>query len=380
MHVSTFGMVAFLTMASASTAVAQTAAVDARWLPWIGCWRPAGVPSPTDVDGNGIRVCVVPAGDASARFLTLDGARSVEDEIIVPDGPSQTIDQPNCRGSRRSEWSSDGQRLYSSAELTCDNQSPRTLSGISVMAADANWVDVQVVAFDGKEQVRVRRYQRTTEQPPDPSLIPADVAARAAAAPHGSNLTVAHISEASGKVSPRVLEALLFETRTPFALNAKQLVALDNAGVSGSVIDLMVAFTFPKKFEVKRTTYSASPGLGPFDVGFEDPWSFAGDPFYSIGAPFGYYSRYGYYDTGYDYDPGDGVVVAPPPEPHGRVVNGSGYTQVVSRPSEATARSGGGSGGDASSSGGTSSSSSGSASSSGYSGGGGDSGRSAVPR
>jgi hypothetical protein len=104
--------------------------------------------------------------------------------------------------------------------------------------------------------------------------------------------------------------------------------------------------------------------------------------------------RYGYYyDDYYFFAPGAGVILPNPgggtaSSGHGRVVNGSGYTQVVPRgPENDQAGNSNGTrnrGGDAgaSSVGGSNSGSSG-VSSGGYSsggGGGGDSGRTAVPR
>lgn len=398
----TFGIATVVALALPAGAGAQAAAaqasVDARWLPWIGCWRPTDQRSPEE----GVHICVVPEGANGARITTLAGDRVVLEETIVPDGATRPVDEPTCRGSRRSEWSTDGQRVYSSAELACDKQAPRKVSGLSALTANAEWIDIQVVMYGTQENVRVRRYQRSSDQPPDPASIPAELAARVARSGLGTRLSVSQIVEASGKVAPRVLEALLFETKPNFPLDSRQLIALDEAGVSDTVIDLMVAFSFPKRFEVKRSVGGASAlgGFGWGGFGWSDfvgaeqafPWYY--DPYYSFFSPFGYGSR-GYWDGGgYYYGAGTGVIAngegGSQPERHGRVVNGSGYTQVVTRTPEnagpATQRVRGNDGlstGDASSasSGGSSGGSSG-VSSGGYSsgGGGGDSGRTAIPR
>jgi hypothetical protein len=273
---------------------------------------------------------------------------------------------------------------------------------MTLLSPRAEWIDVQAVAVGNREDVRVRRYQRSTDAPPDPTLIPAALASRIGRTALGSPLTIEHIKEASPKVSARVLEALLFETQSAFPIDSRQLIALDDAGVPDTVIDLMVAFTFPKKFEVKRSSYGGSGGgLGFGGVGFGGfgwgvgadmayPWYM--DPYYAFFSPFGM-GRYGYYDD-YFYLPGAGVIVpgpgdGTPSSGHGRVVNGSGYTQVVPRgPATDQAGDGGngtrnrgaGADGGASSFGGSSGSSG--VSSGGYSsgGGGGDAGRTAVPR
>ena len=194
-------------------------------------------------------------------------------------------------------------------------------------------------------------------------------------------------------MAPRALEALIFETKTSFPIDRKQLIAMDDAGVADEVIDVMVAFSFPRKFKVRRSAGASS--WGGFDSGglggrrggarrrvavVPDPdYSYVAFPYWSFGG--GYYYPGGAVEVG----GGDGTIT--PAEPHGRVVNGLGYTQVL------RARDAGGqptprvrSGGDgAATSGSDSGSSSGgtsSATSGGYSsgGGGGDAGRTAVPR
>ena len=147
---------------------AQDTSADARWLPWIGCWRPAGQRS---LDGS-LHVCVVPAGSNGVRILTIAGTAVATEETIVPDGTDRPADDPACRGSRRGEWSADAQRVYASAELTCDGQPARKVSGLSTLTVEGEWIDVQVVVSGTQERVRVRRYQRSDDEPPDASLIP----------------------------------------------------------------------------------------------------------------------------------------------------------------------------------------------------------------
>jgi hypothetical protein len=351
-----------------------------------------------------VHVCVVPAAAGGARLMTVAGDRIVLDETIVPDGVSRPVDEPGCRGSRKSEWSTDGQRIYASAELTCDAQAPRKVSGLTLLSSNAEWIDVQVVMAGTQENVRVRKYERSSDVPPDPALVPADLAARAARTAFGTHLTIGHVTEASRKVTPRVLEALIFETQTAFPLDSRQLIALDDAGVPDTIIDLMVAFSFPKKFEVRRS-YAGSSSFGGFggfggfgwdpfggdflSAEFGSPWYY--NPYYSF-SPFGYSSWgywNGYYSDGPTIEIGAGGSTSGSTEGHGRVVNGSGYTQVVHRAPEAEGQATQkiNAGGDASSSGGIASGASSGSSgvtsggyTSGGDGGGGDSGRSAVPR
>lgn len=364
----------------------------ARWLPFLGCWRPADERAPE----QGVLVCVVPAGANSARMMTMAGEQSVIDETFVADGVRRPVVEPGCRGTRTSDWSRRG-RLLSAADLACEGQPARNVSGLSFIALGGDWVDIQAVTTGGREIVRVRRYRRTGELPPDASLLAPQVTARAAQSLDAARLTpfiLDDVIEVSGKVSSGALEAAIVETQAIFPLNSRTLIALDDAGVAANVIDLMVAQTFPKQFQVKRRGGGSSSGswAGYGGVGWD--W-FGFDPYYSYYAPvgYGYWNRFG----DYYYGPGQGVIIVPgdggsaaPSGEHGRVINGGGYTQVSPRDPVVTGNAGtrgrstgdGVSGASGGSSSGGFSGDSGGVSSGGYSsgGGGGDSGRSAVPR
>ncbi len=248
---------AFLLVAVATPARAQQA--DPRWEPWLGCWRmlddrmrdgnPAGADAVAEAGqrllGNreDVAVCVAPA--AQSQGVTLSTRVSGEpafEQTIVADAMAHPTSEAGCSGSQRAEWSRDGQRLFAGAELTCANQPPRTISGLSLIAADGAWVDVQALEIGGRASVRVRRYVRRA----------ADRATRAARMPNSGGLTIDAVKEASTKVAPAALEAALIETGARFNLNRTTLVDLDNANVPDTVIDLMVALSYPDKFQVER--------------------------------------------------------------------------------------------------------------------------------
>jgi uncharacterized membrane protein YgcG len=383
---------ALIVTAAASAGAAQSRAVDDRWLPWIGCWRSADTRAPE----QGVSVCVVPAGEASARILTLADEQTIIDETFIADGVRHDVSEATCRGTRQTEWSADNTRLYSTADITCDGQAPRHVSGLSMLSADGRWIDIQVVTMGIRENVRVRRYTRTGELPPDRSLLSAELEARAARSLDRTavpTLTIDNVIEMSRKVAPSAVQAAIVESKAIFPLNSRALIAMDDAGVADPVVDLMVAQSFPKKFEVKRRDggtmdYGFMYGGGAdFDMAY---------PYYAFYSPFGF-GYWGYYDDFYygygpGYIPGGGVPIDPEPNaPHGRVVNGAGYTLVGPRQVEPAANSGDGSSnssrgrsagadsGGAVSSGGYSSGGS-SGGGGGAASGGGDGGRTAVPR
>ena len=211
----------------------------------------------------------------------------------------------------------------------------------------------------------------------------ASMARTAAAAP----ITTADVVDATHAVDPAVVEAWLGERGQGFQLNGTRLLALSDAGTPGGVIDVMVALSYPRNFTVGTGGVQPAPSAWPSDgtrglsgaygygmsggwdpYGYYspyglDPWFRSGMAFgnpYACGAfgysgiygcPFGYgaygLSPYGY--GGYGYNPygyrpyggvyggyngwmyGGGLVViqgtSTASQPHGRVVNGRGYTQ-----------------------------------------------------
>ena len=387
---------------------------DSRWSRWAGCWELVmensrdGAPSPSTAgraprtqsgDPSRPQVCVEPTADGGATFSTKVGTQTPIVQTIVADGKDRPITEDSCTGTQRAEWSSDGLRLYARAELTCTgDQGTRRVSGLAMLGPDGRWTDVQSVDIAGRESFRVRQYRRAG-------------AVNRSPAPAATALTLDDVKEASGKVSPRALEAALVETRASFDLSSKSLLELQAASVPASVVDLMVALSYPDRFVIERTASVDRAYVPVVDDPFMLGWAFGYpmwsdlyglySPMYGAFSPF-YYSPFAYqYFRGYNpylfgaggyiIDPGGGGGGAVPNQPSGsgRVVNGQGYTRVRPRDAEpavgvnpggrSTASSSGGGGGSSSSSGG------GSASPSGFSGGGGGGGsdgggRTAQPR
>jgi hypothetical protein len=408
-----------LTAASAAAQSSSTPRSQAdRWAPWMGCWQVAeesvqdaerlladvaGTPSTSGRTTPGARVCVTPSADGGATMTTLVSSKPVLVETIVADGKARPLGDPSCRGSQQAEWSTLAPRIYARTEVTCGDRPTRMVSGLAAIVSGPMWLDIQTIESEGRKSLRVRRYRRAADQS---GAAPASTARSLGTMPIGGKLSMTDIKEASTKVAPEALQAAVLELGAGgYDLNAKRLLELDDAGVPDSVIDLMVAMSFPNRFVVERQTATSGPGgfggYGAYD-GYGDSmwgpmalWPYYAHPGYysSYYSPFGYGS-WGYYDPYYYntpgviiLNPGTGLGGTVPAEPSGdgRVVDGQGYTRIRRVQPETPSRAGNGGGGSvgtssAGSSGSTGGSGSGGVSTGGYSGGGGGGERVAVPR
>jgi hypothetical protein len=303
-------------------------------------------------------------------------------------------------------------------------------TGVMSLSSSGEWIDVRTINAFLNEAVRVVRYREV----PTPAMVPAELASAIANRKRpevkltllaaGSNLSAANIVEASNMIDTSAVQAWLVERRQPMKVDARTLVALADAGVPGSVTDVMVALAYPKQFHFDRgmggggdmplsradsarivSSYMWGRTVGCGTYAAYSPFGWGGDPCFEYNRGFSrYWNRYGYdygysrYGYGYGYDAGFGypyysgyytqpiVVVRGPQPEHGQAVKGQGYTRGRGDSSPSASRSGydggsrtsGSSGSSGSSSSG--SSSSGSSSSGSSSSGSGSTGRTAHTR
>ena len=380
-----------LTLAVAgATGQDEAANLDSRWVPWLGCWELVdderrepliGEADPTqgqDVPLRGL-VCLNPAPDGNGvTVTTAAGGEAFLEETLVADGEKNPSAKGKCNGWQRTEWSADGYRLFTSAELTCEENRKLTVSGLSMMVPRSTWVDIQIVESSAGRAVVIRRYRPANDTDVIDSGAPVlntdlEMKSYRSRLALTNPLSAADITEAASKVAPEALEAAVLEHEEGFALDATALMRLDDAGVRPGLIDLMVALSYPDQFIV-----NSGSGDGDGGGGFALPGTYYGTGFpYSYRTPY-HVTPFGYY---YWYAPHHPRYVVSPvgvPEVRQGLVSNRGYAQVAPRPTGRRARHRGGSGGGSSVSGSRSSSGSGgSVSSQGYSRGG-SSGRSAT--
>jgi hypothetical protein len=395
---------AALIMASATTVVAQNGMAETKWEPWIGCWR-------VTRDGQlglasvGPLVCVTPAGVSSAvQIATIDSGKVVARDTINADGTDRQIAKGGCTGSQRAHFSSDAKRVYLHSELACGTGLKRSGTGMLSISPDGEWLDIESMQVAASSTVSATRFHTAKAVA---SEVPADIAAAttgrelaisAARAAAGEPLSSASIIDAVKQVDTAVVQTWIVQRERRFNFDAKALTALADAGVPGSVTDVLIGVSYPEHFALQERPASVLGGgpLTPLDSarlasqylsnrcysGFDPYWNSSSwfDPCASrFGLSYLYspyrYGSYGYNTYGYGFTPGYvgyvPVVVVKGDNPHGRVVNGHGYTRSGDGFATSGSSSHGSSGSSASASGGSAASSSGSSSSGSSSSGGG---------
>ena len=364
MHAVSAALVTITLLSGGGVAAQSTQfTLDARWQPWLGCWQPSEAPAV--ISARVTTVCVAPTNSASAVQVTIleDTVVTMRDTVDAS-GVARRVDREGCSGTETGAWSADNRRVFLHTNLKCGTGLARIGNSIVAMTPSGEWLTVQTMTVGAGSGVRAVRYRDagslktlSRELPyADPHL--AVVSARANA---GAALDVAAVVEAVKRTDTAAVQAWIVARGTKFNLSAQQLVALADAGVPGSVTDVMIGVSYPERFALESPPRPVGDGHGAtVDDGLYN------SPYY---PPYSYYPRYGYYGYGaYGYNAAPVVIVRGSDEPHGKVVKGHGYSQgssgssaspSSSSKSSGSSGSGSSSGSGGSSSGGSSSSSSG---------------------
>jgi len=353
-------------LASAAPLLAQGDQPDPRWQAWLGCWQPANVMAVDPGKTLSRRVCVVPApGTSAVDVVTVADTLVISRERVVATGEPIPATRERCRGWETARWSPDGRRVYLSSGYACAGDVQRRSSGLMAISPRGEWLDVQAVTVGSRTGVRTLRYRAADPSVPLPREIAAalegvDAEAGQARVAAAAALTTADVVEVSGQVDAQVVWAWLAERGEGFAVNARALTEMADAGVPADVIDVVVALSYPRVFAINPATQqgelrpgAAEGGAAPSGYGYAPgAWGsrfspYGWDPYWGYGWG-GYYSPfgYGYYGAygGYGYGSyGGGVIITVvgggeiQPASRGRVVNGRGYTQSTGTGREATA-------------------------------------------
>jgi hypothetical protein len=371
--------------------------MDARWSPFIGCWVPTGAEQP------GL-LCFRPAGAGVEMYNVLEGQVTAVEPLLA-DGVARPVSAEGCTGTERVEFSEDGARAFTHSEFQCAGE-VRSGSGVMAFLNASQWIDVRSLSVAGDPVAWAQSYEAAAPGALAAQGVVEDPAAansnlvRAARIRAARDIEIADVEEAAHRVEARAVEVWVAARETEFELTGSEIVRLADAGLPESVIDVMVAVSYPDRFRVSpegdlseaesvAMADAYGPGYRRMGYGsylfnpFRDPTGFRYSPLYSRFGAYGYDGFGGPYGGYWGYVPATVIVQpspqTPTPQPRSRMVPGQGYTRDTSssgssggsgsQPSSSSG-SGGGGGGSSSGSGGSSSSSGGSSSS----------GRTAQPR
>lgn len=342
-----------------ATATPAPGVTDGSWLAWHGCWRNVAEDAPV-----GEVLCVLPGADAAeVRLSTVVDGLVTETTTVRADGVAREVSEGGCRGTETANWSADGRRVFVRAVLDCEGLRRET-SGVMAMVAEHEWVSVQAASVGGRDAARSVRYRAITG-----TNMPAEIRAalddtrglaRESARLHVSApLDLDAVIEASTRMPAPAVEALLAARNAGFVVDARRIVQLEEAGVPTSVIDMVVALSFPARFAVRESEVSPraeQPAYRGGTVGWAEPCY---DPYWDPYPYFGYgrvcsrYSRFGYsrysawdpYGWRFGYGTGSPVVVIIEPREGdsprrgpGQYVKGVGYVPGGSTGSSGSAQ------------------------------------------
>ena len=319
------------------TAERQAGLQDARWSAFVGCWEPMTVDETTE---EGI-LCVRPAGEGVEMFTISEGEILTSD-FLIADGTPRPIRAEGCSGEESLTFSDDGRRVFTRTAYTCEGVA-QSGTGVLAHVAANQWVDARAIEVDGERTSWVQRYRlvgtdRAVEEGVTDPGFGMETASRTARFVAHRGVGFPQVEEAAREVDAGAVEAWLANRQEGFAPTAEDLEALADAGVPESVIDVVVAKSYPETFQVNPE--GAANQRAPED----DPRAYRGARrpialglgfrLRTLGYGYGYvpapafYYGYGYGYPGYwGYRPGTVIIERRAPEPQGRIIRGRGYVR-----------------------------------------------------
>ena len=238
-----------------------------RWQAFLGCWIS------TDPGVANSVLCFKPDG-AGVEVSTVVDGEPASTESLLADGREQTIQTEGCTGFRSVEFSLDGRRVFTRSRVACADET-RSNSGVMAFVAPDRWVDVRSIEIGGEPVTWLLEYrpvdpewfyEHGIQHPSvlDRQTVPA-MRLRAS-----QPIRTADVEEAASRIAPGAVEMWVAVQPSEFALDAAEIVRLADTGMPTSLIDVMVAVSYPDRFVVSldgaATIYE--PELEPSTVRF----------------------------------------------------------------------------------------------------------------
>lgn len=239
--------------------------LDPRWTPWLGCWRsqPSSPSAPAAAT-----TCIIPlSGTTGVEELSISSGKIVERRRFEADGRPHPMQESNCSGTRTSQWSPGGRRVYVRSEYTCDAGFTGASTSIIALSSTGDFIESEHVKA-GRGSVEHITHLRDAGLPDG---LPAEVTA--ALAPRRLAITTARAAAIAPLASDDVIEALqqadaaavrawLTETGQQFTLNGDQIAALIRADVPQSVLQAMVGWAPQQNTGMAQEVFTTRSNTG----------------------------------------------------------------------------------------------------------------------
>ncbi len=240
---------------------------------WLGCWRlvSVGEDDVSDSVRASYRVCIEPSDTpTSFKMSGTVGDEIIATERVIADGSRRSTSQNECERWQQSFLSADQRRIYRRSETICGPANQGRASGASLIVSGGNWVDINVTQVGSERELVVRRYRRVNVE--DPSVPTAEIHEYGALLP-GEIMSMGQIAriasstplgeddviEALEILDSSIVEAMLIESKSRFRMDSDLLRRLDDAGVPGHIIDVMMALSYPNYFVVQNGSIGFRP-------------------------------------------------------------------------------------------------------------------------
>ncbi len=321
------GALALLLSALPSAAQVETVDMDARWVPFIGCWEAVGAE-----DEIGL-LCFSPTGDGVEVTNYVEGEIS-SIELLVGDGERRSVSAEGCEGWESLVFSEDGRRAFTQTEFLCGDSETRQGTGVMTFLSTTGWADVRALEVDGESFAWVQEYELASMESlreheiADPAAD-LGMAVRSARMAASVGIGIDDVIEATTTMDDKAIETWVMLQGDDLRADARDLIALQDAGVSDELIDAVVAVSNPEEFMVEVGQDVDRYDVPPYPVHYRGYMSVAQywgprwgsrygySPYYSPFYGGGYYGGYGggyypgYYGYGY-YGSRPGIVVVSP--------------------------------------------------------------------
>ncbi|MBL0172656.1 MAG: hypothetical protein IPP90_18500 [Gemmatimonadaceae bacterium] len=140
---------------------------DARWQPWLGCWKPTGAMTPVVSAGESISaaaptmLCIVPGSTTTSVEVVNFSGGSITERTVIDPGQATAKKVDDCTGQETATWSADGRRVLLRGTFNCGRGVTRVESGVMSIDADGQWVQAQSVKVGGNVTTFVAEFRDT---------------------------------------------------------------------------------------------------------------------------------------------------------------------------------------------------------------------------